>query len=127
MENRATTVLRGRRLHSVADGMSKTRTYGAGRTCAVEGCGTVLSAYNPSRTCALHDGVWREDARRSSRRAAPREEVTRRCSFEGCGREFTSSNPAKRYCCDACRMKAFQARVMAARRIRDLSEAQRAS
>lgn len=93
----------------------------------MEGCGTVLSAYNPSRTCALHDGVWRDEARRSSRRSAPREEVTRRCSFDGCGREFTSANPAKRYCCDACRMKAFQARVMAARRMGDLSGAQRAS
>lgn len=127
MENRTTHVLRGRSLYSVADGTSKTRTYGAGRTCSVEGCGTRLSAYNPSRTCALHDGVWREEARRSSRRSAPREEVTRRCSFDGCGREFTSSNPAKRYCCDACRMKAFQARVMAARRMGDLSEAPRAS
>lgn len=127
MENRASSILRGRSLQSVAVGMSKTRTYGTGRTCAVEGCDTILSAYNPSRTCALHDGLWREDARRSSRRAAPREEVTRRCSYERCGREFTSANPAKRYCCDACRMKAFQARVMAARRMGDLSEAQRAS
>jgi hypothetical protein len=127
MENRTTSVLRGRRLRSASEGSGKTRTYGAGRTCIVEGCGTVLSAYNPSRTCALHDGQWRDDARRGGRRATTREEVTRRCSFEGCGREFTSANPAKRYCCDACRMKAFQARVLAARRMGDLSKAQRAS
>ncbi|MEZ5126423.1 MAG: hypothetical protein R2826_09275 [Thermoleophilia bacterium] len=127
MENRTTTVLRGHRLRSASEGTTKTRTYGVGRTCIVEGCGTRLSAYNPSRTCALHEGMWREDNRRGSRRSAPREEVTRRCSFEGCGREFTSANPAKRYCCDACRMKAFQARVMAARRVSDLSDAQRAS
>jgi len=125
MENRTTTVLRGHRLHSAANG-AKTRTYGAGRTCIVEGCGTRLSAYNPSRTCALHDGLWTDDVRRTSRRSAPREEMTRRCSFEGCGREFTSANPARRYCSDACRMKAFQARVMNARRVRDLSEAPRA-
>jgi hypothetical protein len=127
MENRATTVLRGRSLLSVAVGMSKTRTYGSGRTCAVEGCDTILSAYNPSRTCALHNGLWRDDARRNGRRSTPREEVTRRCSFERCGREFTSANPAKRYCCDACRMRAFQARVMAARQIGDLSQEKRAS
>ena len=126
MENR-TTALRGQSLRSVAHRMSRTRTYGTGRVCAVEGCGTVLSAYNPSRTCALHDGVWRDEARRTSRRSTPREEVTRRCAFDDCGREFTSANPAKRYCCDAYRMKAFQARVMAARRMGDLSQAQRAS
>lgn len=126
MENRATTVLRGHRLQSTPNG-AKTRTYGVGRTCVIEGCGTLLSAYNPSRTCAAHNGLWRDDTRRSSRRAAPREEVTRRCLFEGCGREFTSANPAKRYCRDACRMKAFQARVAAARRMGDLSGARRAS
>ena len=127
MENRTTTVLRGRRLHSAANGAAKTRTYGADRTCIVEGCGTHLSAYNPSRTCALHDGLWTEDPRRGARRSAAREEVTRRCFFERCGREFTSANPARRYCGDACRMKAFQARVMNARRMGDLSGAPRAS
>ena len=121
MENRTTTVLRGRRPHSAANGAAKTRTYGVGRTCIVEGCGTRLSAYNPSRTCAVHDGLWADDPRRGSRRAAPREEVTRRCSFERCGREFTSANPSRRYCGDACRMKAFQARVMNARRMGDFS------
>ena len=127
MENRTTTVLRGRRLHSAANGAAKTRTYGADRTCIVEGCGTHLSAYNPSCTCALHDGFWTDDPRRGARRSAPREEVTRLCSFERCGREFTSANPARRYCSDACRMKAFQARVMNARRMGDLSRAPRDS
>lgn len=127
MENRGTTVLRGRSLHSAANGAAKTRTYGVGRTCIVEGCGTRLSAYNPSRTCALHDKLWTEDPRRGARRSAAREEVTRRCFFERCGREFTSANPARRYCSDACRMKAFQARVMKARHVGDLSGAPRDS
>jgi hypothetical protein len=127
MEIRTTTVLRGRSLQSAANGASKTRTYGAGRTCIIEGCGTRLSAYNPSHTCAVHDGFWTEDARRGSRRSAPREEMTRRCSFERCGREFTSANPARRYCSDACRMKAFQARVMDARRMGNHARAPRAS
>lgn len=127
MEFRSTRVLRGRRLHSLAEGMSKTRTYGVGRTCMVDGCGTRLSAYNPSRTCALHDGLWQEDYHRSSRRTSQREEIARRCSFEPCGREFSTTNPAKRYCSDACRMKAFQARVMAARRTGHVTSARRTS
>lgn len=30
------------------------RTYGRGRTCAVENCDTRLSVYNPKPVCALH-------------------------------------------------------------------------
>lgn len=127
MEFRSTKAFRGRSLHSVGDEMLKTKTYGVGRICAVEGCGTRLSAYNPSDTCALHTGAWQDDSHRSARKATQREEITRRCAFEPCSREFTTTNPAKKYCCDACRMKAFQARVMAARRMGDLSEERRAS
>ena len=127
MEFRSAKARQGRRLHSVAIGMLKTKTYGAGRVCAVEGCGTHLSAYNPSGVCALHGGSWQEDVQHSVRKASRREEITRRCSFEPCGREFTTSNPAKKYCCDACRMKAFQARVMEARRMGDVSQVRRAS
>ena len=117
MEFRSSRTLRGRSLHSVADDMLRTKTYGAGRVCAVEGCGTRLSAYNPSSVCALHGSGWSEDLRRSTRRARQREEITRTCAYEPCGREFVTANPAKKYCSDACRMKAFQARVMAVRRM----------
>jgi hypothetical protein len=116
MEFRSTRALRGSRLHDEADVMLKTRTYGAGRICMVDGCGTRLSAYNPSNVCALHGGAWQEECHRSTRKATQREEITRRCAFERCGREFTTTNPAKKYCSDACRMKAFQARVMESRR-----------
>jgi hypothetical protein len=30
------------------------RTFSAGRTCAVDGCPTVLSIYNSSKHCATH-------------------------------------------------------------------------
>ena len=30
------------------------RTFSAGRTCAVDGCPTVLSIYNSSQQCAAH-------------------------------------------------------------------------
>ncbi len=127
MELRSTKALRGRSLHTLADDMLKARTYGVGRVCAVEGCGTRLSAYNPSTTCALHGGSWQNDYHHTTRKASQREEITRRCAFEPCSREFTTTNPAKKYCSDACRMKAFQARVMAARRMGDLSGERRAS
>jgi hypothetical protein len=99
-----------------------------GRICAIDGCGTRLSAYNPSNVCALHSGAWQDDYHPGARRADPHDEITRRCAFEGCGREFTTTNPAKKYCSDACRMRAFQARVIA-RRVgdRSLTGARRAS
>ncbi len=127
MEHRSAKSLRGRSLHSVADDMLKTRTYGVGRICIMDGCGTRLSAYNPSSVCALHGGAWQDDFQRSARKSSQREEITRRCAFEPCDREFVTTNPAKKFCRDACRMKAFQARVMAARRMGDMCGARRAS
>lgn len=127
MELRSTRALRGSRLHDVANVMLKTKTYGVGRICIIDGCGTRLSAYNPSSVCALHGGAWQDDYHRSTRKASRREEITRRCAFQPCAREFTTTNPAKKYCSDACRMKAFQARVMAARRMSDVGSVRRAS
>jgi hypothetical protein len=127
MEHRSAKSRRARGLHSVADNMLKTRTYGVGRVCVMDGCGTLLSAYNPSSVCALHGGAWQDDFHRGGRTSSRREEITRRCTFEPCGREFMTTNPAKRYCTDSCRMRAFQARVMAARHMGDMRSAPRAS
>ncbi len=127
MEFRSTRVLHGSRLWDVADSMPKTRTYGAGRVCSVPGCRTRLSTYNPSSVCALHGGAWQDDYHRAARRASPREEISRRCAFAVCAREFTTTNPAKKYCSDACRMRAFQARVTAARRMSEVGAERRAS
>jgi hypothetical protein len=99
------------------DDMTKSKTYGGGRTCTVAGCETRLSTYNPSNICALHNGGWKDELKRPSRKQRMREEMTRYCSFEPCSREFVTSNPAKKYCSDACRMKAFQARAVAARQV----------
>jgi hypothetical protein len=101
--------------------MLKTKTYGLGRICAIDGCGTRLSAYNPSHVCALHSGAWQDEYHPGARTTSRRDETMRRCAFDGCGREFTTTNPAKKYCSDACRMRAFQARVIAARRVSDPS------
>ena len=127
MEFRSTRATRGRRFYTVSDTMLKTKTYGAGRVCMVDGCGTRLSAYNPSTVCALHGGAWQDDYHQSTRKASQREEITRRCAFDPCSREFTTTNPAKKYCSDACRMKAFQARVMDSRRMSGPEQARRAS
>ena len=127
MEHHSARSLRARGLHSVADDMLKTRTYGVGRICIVDGCGTLLSAYNPSSVCALHGDAWQDDGHHSAHKSIRREDITRPCAFQPCEREFTTANPAKRYCSDACRMRAFQARVMAARRMGDMRGARRAS
>jgi hypothetical protein len=127
MEFRSTRALRGSRLQDVADVMLKTKTYGVGRICMVDGCGTRLSAYNPSGVCALHGGAWQDEYHRTTRKATHREEITRHCLFGQCGREFTTTNPAKKYCSDACRMRAFQARVMESRRMDDAVPIRRAS
>ena len=111
----------------MADVMLKTKTYGVGRICMVDGCGTRLSAYNPSSVCALHGGAWQDEYHRTARKATHREEITRHCMFVQCGREFTTTNPAKKYCSDACRMRAFQARVMESRRMDDTVPVRRAS
>ena len=81
----------------------------------MEGCGTRLSAYNPSAVCALHGGGWKDEYRHSTRKPRQREEIGRICAYEACGREFVTSNPAKKYCSDACSMRAFQARVVVTR------------
>jgi hypothetical protein len=127
MERRSAKRLLRRSLHNVAEEMLKTRTYGVGRVCIVDGCGTLLSAYNPSSVCALHGGSWQDDFHHGGRKSSRREEFVCRCAFEPCGREFMTTNPAKKYCTDSCRMRAFQARVMAARRMGDMRGARRAS
>lgn len=51
------------------------RQYSAGRVCAQDGCGTVLSVYNRSDRCALHSweqvgtGVDRRPGSRARREA----------------------------------------------------------
>ena len=81
--------------------------YGRGRVCAEPDCRTVLSSYNPSAYCWLHEG------RRASTKGGQRKErveLDRICAFSGCERPFVSSNPVRIYCSDRCRMASFQKR-----------------
>jgi hypothetical protein len=86
----------------------KVAAYGHGRVCAYPGCSTLLSSYNPSTFCALHEKKpAREPARPRAAPHPPRECV---CAYEGCSRTFLSTNPRRRYCSDRCRLRAFVAR-----------------
>lgn len=95
------------------------RSHGAGRVCASEGCTTVLSRYNPSAVCCLHDGGWAgrdEDGGTSRRRSLPLPEIIGTCLNPRCQAEFVTTNQTKKYCSDRCRMQAFQLRTVAERR-----------
>ena len=85
------------------------RTYGSGRVYAERGCDTVLSRYNPSPICSLHSHGWSVRPRPVARHIRTGPELIGTCPNPLCGAEFVTTNPAKRYCCDRCRMQAFQA------------------
>jgi hypothetical protein len=88
----------------------RVRNYGEGRLCSEPGCSTVLSIYNPSSRCAVHQ-------RRSDIvpfRRFESQEVERGCSQ--CGALFRTTNPRRRYCSARCRSHAFAEREKAARR-----------
>jgi hypothetical protein len=86
----------GRRL---ASGTAGVRTYARGRICRAGGCGTVLSAYNSSTFCAVHERALPRPGR------ARRQAVERAC--ECCGASFETAREKQRYCSDRCRMADF--------------------
>jgi hypothetical protein len=100
---------------AMANPDERPRTYGAGRVCTADGCDTVLSSYNPSSVCCLHNQGWTVHRRSIERHAAGRPELVGTCRNPQCGQPFVTTNPAKKYCCDRCRMQAFQRRAMAGR------------
>ena len=88
----------------------RVRTYSEGRVCAEPGCTTVLSVYNPSPRCALHQ--HRAVVVRLRRLESV--EVERRCFH--CGAPFVTTNPRRKYCSARCRSHAFAAREKAVRK-----------
>jgi endogenous inhibitor of DNA gyrase (YacG/DUF329 family) len=82
--------------------------FGRGRVCAQGSCATVLSAYNPSSYCWVHESRALRDREKKQRKVGVA--VTKRCAWDECGRAFESANPARIYCSDRCRMAAFQRR-----------------
>jgi endogenous inhibitor of DNA gyrase (YacG/DUF329 family) len=93
-------------------GTTRVRAYQADRRCMHEGCTTVLSIYNSSSYCSLHERRQIDHrARQSSRQL-----LTRDCANAACNAPFLTSNPARVYCSDRCRMSAFQQRRQAEKR-----------
>lgn len=103
-------------------GAARVRVFEADRRCLHEGCTTVLSIYNPSAYCSLHE---RRQADRRARQTS-REVLERTCANEHCGVPFVTTNPARVYCSDRCRMSAFQQRRQAEKR-RSQAESARAT
>jgi hypothetical protein len=87
----------------------RVHVYKRGRTCAHDGCATILSIYNPAKYCAAH----LQEAAARRRRAAL---AVREVPCENCGTPFMTANPRRRYCSDRCRMAAFARRRRAQNR-----------
>ena len=87
----------------------RVQTYREGRLCAEPGCTTLLSMYNSSSRCAVHQ---RRGAVLRLRRLES-EETERRC--HQCGVPFITTNPRRKYCSARCRSHAFAARERATR------------
>ena len=90
-----------------ASSLSPVRVRPRGRRCAKEECATILSIYNPTNYCCLHQGPG------AAKRTRPRSDgavLERRCLFANCGELFETRNPRRLYCSDRCRMAAFALR-----------------
>ena len=96
----------------------RVRTYNEGRVCAEPGCTTLLSVYNSSSRCALHQ-------RRAVVRLRRLElaETERHC-FQ-CGSPFVTTNPRRKYCSPRCRSHAFAAREKAMRGVLQMESSER--
>ena len=88
----------------------RVRTYTERRVCAEPGCTTVLSVYNSSSRCALHQ-------RRAVVRLRRLEAVEMEHHCSQCGAPFVTMNPRRKYCSPRCRSHAFAAREKAMRRV----------
>ncbi len=93
-------------------GSERVRAFEPQRRCAREGCSTVLSIYNASSYCSVHDrGHTTGRTRKGDKKL-----LERTCANGSCLTSFVTDNPARVYCSDGCRMRAFQQRRQSARR-----------
>ena len=83
------------------------KSFGRGRVCVAGGCATILSAYNPSSWCAVHD---RLSPRARTGRGTRPPANSRACANPACGKAFETANERRQYCSDTCRAMAFYAR-----------------
>jgi len=94
--------VRGRRMNE------RVASFARGRVCAAKDCDTILSTYNPSAYCAVHD--VRESSRPARTKRPSIACEPHRCENPACGRWFTTSNPKRQYCSSRCRSQAFDER-----------------
>lgn len=87
----------------------RVRIYRGGRVCEHPECSTILSIYNPSSRCAVHQRLADVVP---LRQLVPRE-LERTCVQ--CGTPFRTSNPRRKYCSARCRSHAFAERERSAR------------
>ena len=87
--------------------LSPVRVRARGRRCAQEDCATILSIYNRTKYCCLHQ---RRLTATPARQRIDGELTTRRCAHAKCGAVFEARNPRRLYCSDRCRMAAFELR-----------------
>jgi hypothetical protein len=83
------------------------RSFEGGRVCVAGGCSTILSSYNPSSWCTVHD---RLSPRARKGHGTRRPTDSRTCANPACGTVFESANAKRQYCSDTCRAMAFYAR-----------------
>lgn len=107
-------VLRFGTVRAMDASSGRVRAFQADRRCREDGCTTILSIYNPSPYCSLHQ---RRQADHRARHT-DREVLQRTCAREMCSAVFLTTNPARVYCSDRCRMSAFQQRRQAEKRRR---------
>jgi hypothetical protein len=86
---------------------SRVRSYQSGRICTHSECDTILSVYNPSKFCTVHDKL-------ASGRKHPTPRPVAEVACERCGLVFETANPARKFCSDRCRMAAFARRKRSA-------------
>jgi hypothetical protein len=88
-------------------GKSPVAVCSRGRACGQGGCETILSIYNPTSYCSLHEHPQLAVAHPKRRDGNV---VEKACAFERCGENFETSNAKRIYCNDRCRMAAFELR-----------------
>ena len=97
----------GTRSASISQG-SRVRSYQNGRTCGHGACDTILSVYNPSKYCSVHEKLALVG--RTRRIPRPAKEV----ACENCATVFETGNTTRKFCSDRCRMASFARRKRAA-------------
>jgi hypothetical protein len=93
--------------------MKRVSVFGRGRVCDAAACGTILSAYNPSSCCAIHERPDDADRSRGGRQGEPSEAYV--CANPRCRRVFKSPHQKRSYCSDNCRLDAFRQRELSAK------------